>query len=230
MSLNVLQVIERAMRLNGSLAAGDTPSADDEADCLTAFNTLKRSWYGTLIGARLTAQEVSLSPVQAENGGEYLLAAIAGGATLMAPASPRGGARFGVVDAALSFATYACSVAPSAGTQIEGGTSGLVLSATGDNRRWWFRNDTGNWVREADFASLTAAIEFPDQLIAYMPYMLAAVIAPEFNAELRADVVQGTAEGRQLMARLYAPRGRGEIEPPLGIAWPQPPVQQAANA
>jgi hypothetical protein len=55
------------------------------------------------------------------------------------------------------------------------------------------------------------------------------VIAPEFNAELRADVVQGTAEGRQLMARLYAPRGRNETEPPLGIAWPQPPAQQAAN-
>ena len=33
--------------------------------------------------------------------------------------------------------------------------------------------------------------------------MLAAVIAPEFGADLRADVVAGASEGRQVFARAY---------------------------
>ena len=43
MSLNPLQVIERAMRLNGALGAGDTPDADDAADYLLAMNAMKRA-------------------------------------------------------------------------------------------------------------------------------------------------------------------------------------------
>ena len=51
MSLNVHDVITRALRLLGALASGDEPDAEQMADALEAFNTLKRSWFGTLIGA-----------------------------------------------------------------------------------------------------------------------------------------------------------------------------------
>jgi hypothetical protein len=212
--LDVRDVITRAMRLNGSVASGDAPTAEEMADCLEAFNTLKRSWFGTIIGARLTEQSVITSPIQAENGGEYPIPANLT-ATLTAPANPRSGARFGVVDATLSFAAFHCAVNPNGASSLEGASAPLVLSTNGDNRRWWYRGDTANWVREADWTDPTNVIEFPDALIAYFPYLLAVVIAPEFNTELRQDVLAGATQGMAAMARAYAPLGRNEIEGPL---------------
>lgn len=224
MSLDVHDVITRALRLLGALASGDEPDAEQMADALEAFNTLKRSWFGTLIGARLTSQGVSASPAQAENGGEYAVSALT--LSLTAPGNPRAGGRFGVVDQALSFTTHPCTVSPN-GALLEGASAPLVLSSAGDNRRWWFRGDTGNWLREADFTDPTNAIEFPDAMIAYMPYMLAVILAPEFNTELRQDVIAADALGRATMARAYAPRGRNEVEAPLGVPWPAPAVNTA---
>lgn len=219
MSLDVHDVITRALRLLGALASGDEPEAEAMADALEAFNTLKRSWFGSIIGARLTQQSVSASPTQAENGGEYAVSALT--LTLIAPANPRAGARFGVVDQALAFDAHNCTVSPG-GALIEGANAPLVLSSAGDNRRWWYRGDTGTWIREADFADPTDAIEFPDALIAYMPYMLAVTLAPEFNTELRADVIAADALGRAALARAYAPLGRNVVEAPLGVAPPPP--------
>lgn len=222
MSLVVRDVIDRAMRLLGAVASGGVPTAAEMADAMTAFNTLKRSLFGEIIGGRLTEQTVAGVIAQAENGGEY---PIPGGAafTLTAPANPRSGARFGVVDAGLGFATNNCTVKPN-GALIEGGAADLVLSVAGDNRRWWYRGDTGNWVREADFTDPSNAIEFPDNLIAYLPYMLAMVLAAEFNTEVRQDVIAGEQFGRQAFARAYAPRGRNSYEPPFSFPWPQPPA------
>ncbi len=132
------------------------------------------------------------------------------------------------MDGSLDFAAHHCTITPG-GAQIEGSTSNLVLSANGDNRRWWYRGDTANWVREADFASVTSAIEFPDNLIAFLPYMLAVVIAPEYNTELRQDVIGGDTMGRLLFAKTYAPRGRNETESPVGIPWPNSPAPQQAQ-
>jgi hypothetical protein len=212
--------ISRAMRLNGALGSGDTPTAEEMADALVAANALKAAWFGTLIGGRLTEQSVAGTLAQAENGGEY---AIPGGAafTLTAPLNPRSGSRFGAVDASGDFATHNLTVAPN-GRMIEGGTANLVVSANGDNRRWWYRGDAGNWVREAAWADENAALEFPDALCAYVPYMLAVVMAAEYGTELRQDVLAANGEGRMAMARTYAPRGMNPVERPLGIPAPQP--------
>ena len=107
---------------------------------------------------------------------------------------------------------------------IEGAAS-LTINTNGDNRRWWYRPDTGGWIREQDAATYNSAIEFPDAMIAYMPYMLAVVMASETNTELRADVIAANAEGRQLMARMYGRRGRNAIEPIIGLVQPAPPQQ-----
>jgi len=214
MSLSVRDVMERALRLNGALGAGDTPGADDLADVFTAFNTMKRAWFGTLIGPRMSPQALTQSPGQAENGGEYALPAAA--FTLSAPLKPHSGARFGVVDANLDFATCNCTINPN-GRLINGAAASLVLSTSGVGGRWWYRGDVGGWILEADFAAYDSAVEWPDAMIAYMPYMLALVIAPEFNTELRQDVIAGAAEGRAFMARTYGRRGRNGLEPPVGV-------------
>jgi hypothetical protein len=224
MSLNVLAVIQRALVLHGQLAGGATPAADVAADMLIAFNALKRSWFGTLIGPRLGSIGISagLSMSQAENGGEY---AIPGGAafTLYAPLNPRSGARFGVADAGLSWGTYNLTVNPG-GRLMNGSSSNTLISTAGQNTRWWYRGDTANWVIEADFASLTSAIEFPDPIVAYMPYMLAVAVAAEFGADVREEVAFAAGEGRAVLARTYGRRGRGNPEGPIGL--PQPAAAQ----
>ena len=190
-----------------------------------AVNTLKASWFGTLVGGRISEQSVAGVVAQAENGGEY---AIPGGAafTLTAPANPKSGARFGVVDGGLAFAATPCTINPG-GRLINGASANLVLNVSGVGGRWWYRGDTGNWVQEAPWTDPSNAIEWPDAIIAYMPHMLAMVLAAEFNTELRQDVIAADGVGRSVMARTYAPRGRSELDQPLGAQWPQPPATQA---
>ncbi|HEY5107215.1 MAG TPA: hypothetical protein VII73_10665 [Caulobacteraceae bacterium] len=218
MSLVVRDVIKRSGRLHGCWATGDDPSSDELNDAMISINTMKRALFGTVIGPRLSPQDCTgLTTKQAENGGEYQIPAAA--FTLTAPLNPRSGARFGVVDANLNFATNNCTIARN-GRLLNGVAANLVLSTNGANTRFWFRGDTGNWVEEADFAAADSAIEFPDALIAYLPNMLAVVIAAEFGAELRQDVIAGALEGRQAFARQYARRGRNGADAPIGVPSP----------
>ena len=215
MSLTVLGVICRAFRLYGTLAAEATPDADDAAAALIAFNSMKRAWMGTLIGPRLSPLALTGAAGQAENGGDYMIPT---GApfTLTAPANPRNGARFGAVDANLSFDSYPLTVARN-GRLINGAASNAVVSTAGAATRWWYRGDTANWVAEADSPSLSSVIEFPDPVIAYMPYMLAVMAAAEFSAALTPEVRAGNLEGRAVLARIYGRRGRGRPEGPIGL-------------
>ena len=130
-----------------------------------------------------------------------------------------------MVDANLTFASAPITVARN-GRLIEGASANLTLSVNGDNRRWWFRGDTGNWVREADYVTADDLIEFPEGLIAYMPYMLAVAQAGEFNADLPQAVPVLAEEGRMAFARAYGRRGRSQLDPPFGANEQQAPPQQ----
>lgn len=220
MSLTVLGVIQRSFRLFGTVAAGATAESDDAAMALIAFNAMKRAWMGTLIGPRLSPIALTGTTGQAENGGEYQIPTGAA-FTLTAPANPKPGARFGAVDANLTFNTYNLTIARN-GRLLNGAAANYVVSTAGTDTRWWFRGDTGNWVLEADSASLSSAIEFPDSIIAYMPYMLCVVMAAEFSADLTPEVQAGAAEGRAVLARMYGRRGRAQPEGPLGLYQPAP--------
>ncbi|HEY7901781.1 MAG TPA: hypothetical protein VIC25_11425 [Caulobacteraceae bacterium] len=225
MTLLVRDIIYRGMRLLGAVDAAGAPSPQEMADGMLAANTLKASWFGTLIGGRLSEQSVAVGAVQvqAENGGEY---AIPGGLayTVTVPANPRSGGRFGVVDAGLAFATTPCTVNPN-GALINGATANLTLNVAGVGGRWWYRGDTANWVLEADWTDPTNVIEFPEAVAAYFPHMLAIVFAAEFNTELRQDVIAAASEGRQVMARTYAPGGRASVAPPIGLPQAAPAQQ-----
>lgn len=226
----VRDVIERALRLLGALGSGDAPTAEEMADALLAFNTLKASWFGTLIGGRMSEQAVAAgSPnVQAENGGEY---PIPGGLayTVFAPLNPVSGARFGVADAGLAFVTTNCTVNPN-GRLINGASASLTLDEAGVGGRWGYRGDAGGWVQEADWTDPSDAIEWPAAVSAYFPYMLAMALAAEFNTEVRQDVIAADSLGRPAMVRTYAPRGRNLMDQPLGAPWPQPPASAPGGA
>jgi len=222
MSLNVNAVITRALQMHGQIAQGVSPDAGLAGDMLVALNTIKRAMFGTLIGPRLSPIGLSGTSGQAENGGEYQ---IPGGAafTLTAPLNPRSGARFAVVDAGLSWGSFPLTVNPN-GRLINGAAANITIGVSGQNTRWWFRGDTGAWIAEADFASLTSTIEFPDVLIAYLPSMLAVAIAPDFDLDVAPEVAFAAGEGRQAFARAYGRRGAAGLDKVIGLsqALPQP--------
>ena len=218
MSLTVRDVIKRAGRLHGCWASGDDPDADEAADALISYNSMKRALFGTVIGPRLSPRPAPGAACQAENGGEYQVPPVA--YTITAPLNPRSGARFGVVDAGLHFAVSPCTVLNN-GQLLNGAWGFQLLTANGQNTRFWFRGDSGNWVIEGDAQGLDTTIEFPDSLIAYMPNMLALVIAAEYGADLRPDVISGAQEGREAFARSYARRGRSSMDAPLGLGGAQ---------
>lgn len=221
-ALLVRDVVSRMGRLLGLWASGDSPSASQGAEALIAMNGLKRAMFGTFIGPRLSAQAMTGTTGQGENGGLYSIPANAFTFTL--PTGPKSGARVGVVDANLNFGAGNCTVARN-GRLLEGAASNLILNVAGTARQWWFRADTGNWVREADWVSLNDAIEFPDALIVYLPYMLAVAIGSEYGPPPSSDVIAGAVEGREAFARTYARRGRNQIDPPVGVT-----IQQQAQA
>ena len=218
MSLNVLQVLQRAHQMMGQVNGNISPGADDQVVLLQGYNAMKRAWFGTLIGPRLSAIGLNGANGQAENGGEYM---IPGGAafSLNAPVNPRAGDRFGVIDASLNWATNNLTIAPN-GRLINGSASSLVINTSGANARWWFRADTGNWVLEADATSLTSVPEFPDEIIAYLPYMLALAVAASFSGDLTPEVRAAGLEGRAVLARKYGRRGRANPDGPIGLAAP----------
>lgn len=201
MSLLVLDVISRAARLLGGLASGSTLGSDEAADGLVAYNSMKRAMFGTIIGPRLSVQPGVAT--QAENGGLYT--GPAGPGVIKAPANPRSGWRFGV--------NNACTISPN-GTVIAGGSPNYVTTGP---QNFWYRGDIGAWLIEADGMSVTEGIEFPDELVDYLPFMLAPVISSEFGSDLTPEIVAGNAEGRQAFARLYGRRGRASQLPPLGL-------------
>lgn len=212
MSLTCRDVIKRSGRLHGAWADDDDPTASEADNALLALNSMQRALFGTIIGPRLSPQSPSGNLAQAENGGQYLIPAAS--FTLTAPLNPRSGARFAVVDGNLNFATNSLTVVRN-GRLLEGAAANLVLNTAGDDRQWFFRGDIGSWTREADFADLDVVPYYPDELIAYLPYMLAVVIAAEYGGEIRPDVSAGNAEGRTSFARVYARRGRNAADPPI---------------
>lgn len=128
MSQNLLAIVSRALRLIGQLEGAATPPGDQSADLLAAANAMKRGWFGTLIGPRLSPFAISGATGQAESGGEYLIGGTAA-MTLGAPANPRPGARFGVVDGGVGFAAHNLTVS-GAGALI-GGAATAVLNTNG---------------------------------------------------------------------------------------------------
>jgi len=212
MTMTVRDVIKAALRKMGGLASGDEPTADEVTDARIAYNSMLRSMFGTIIGPRLSPQAAAAS-LTAEPGGQYQIAASA--ITITLPVNPRNGARVGVVDSNLNFATNTCTIARS-GRLLEGAAANISLTTAGASRTWFFRGDTGNWIREAD-QSVDDAVYFPDELVAYMGDMLAVYIASEYGGEIRPDVVAKAIEGRAAFTRVFSRRGRNQADAPLGV-------------
>jgi len=209
--MTVLDIIKRAMRLNGSTDANSDPSDREANDALMAYNQMVRGLFGTVIGPRVTPQATSVSRT-AQAGRTYVVGTAA--VTITLPYAPRPGARVGVADGNNALATYNTTLARNR-RLIEGSATNKVLNTNGYNAVWFYRVDTANWTLEED-QDLTDTPYFQADLIARLPWMLAYTLASEFGAELRPEVAQQATEGRQHFQRIYGRNGRVRIDKPLG--------------
>lgn len=216
MSLSGRDIIKRAERLLGALTSGDDPEAPELNDAFGSLKSMLRGLHGTVIGPRLASQPFTVS-AQAENGGLYQCA-LSGAATLTAPLQPKGGSRFGAVDVNANFSSNNLTVARN-GQLLEGAASNVTMSTNGQAKVWFFDTDTGNWVLEADLATVDTVPPYPDRLLAYLPPMFAVFLAAEYGGEPPRPEVLGTAEmGIKAFARNYGRRGRNQLDAPFGMA------------
>ncbi|MDO9334937.1 MAG: hypothetical protein Q7T61_00920 [Caulobacter sp.] len=209
--MTVLDIIKASLRINGTLAAGDEPEADEAQDCLDAYNRMVRSMFGTVIGPRVSPASANIN-LTALSGRTYIVGAQAVIITL--PLNPRPGARVGVADGNLGLASHNCTVARN-GRLLQGAASNLTLNTNGDARVWFYRPDTADWTREQDL-ELADEPYFQADLVARLPWMLAFMLMSEFGAEIRPDVAQMATEGRQHFNRVFGRNGRSRADAPFG--------------
>lgn len=209
--MTVLDIIKAALRINGTLAAGDEPSPEEAQDSLGAYNRMIRAMFGTVIGPRVSPAGAIINTT-AISGRIYIV----GSQTLIItlPYNPRSGARVAVVDGNDNLATAPVTIARN-GRLLEGAASNVTMNTNGEERAWFFRGDTGNWERERDLI-LTDSPYFPEELVSRLPWMLAFTLMSEFGAEIRPDVAQMATEGRQHFNRVYGRNGRIRADAPFG--------------
>jgi hypothetical protein len=209
--MTVSDIMKAALRINGTLAAGDEPDALEAQDSLAAYNRMVRSMFGTVIGPRVSPATANAS-LTGQSGRTYVVGAY--DVTITLPLNPRPGARVGVADGNLGLAANNCIVARN-GRLLEGAASNLTLSTNGDARVWFFRPDTANWTLEEDL-DLADEPFFQADLVAHLPWMLAFMLMSEFGAEIRPDIAQMATEGRQHFNRVYGRNGRSRADAPFG--------------
>lgn len=202
MSQTALQIITRAMRMNGTLAASEPEPASSEADdALTTLNQLQRSLFGTIIGVKLEPETAATTTVR--YGALYEAGAAA--VTLTCPANPRDGWRFGISDVKSGFATYNVTVAPN-GRKFKGLATNTTLATADTYETYFFRTDTGDWVLEADWL-ISDTVYFPDELLSGLVAMLAVELAEEYGKVPSQIAVARAAAGRERFSLRYGRRG-----------------------
>lgn len=178
--MTVREIVTRALQMLGVVSLGETPTADESADGLLAYNAMVAGFRGHGVGP-------AVRPMLSDSG-YARMGGLHTDSALITPADPFDGARFGV--------SGACTV--TSDRTIEDGS-------VEDPTTWFFRADLNTWIVEADASDLEDEPQFPaafhDGLAAMLALRLPAYGAgPSQSVAMMAD----QAEAR-LVAR-YRPR------------------------
>lgn len=178
--MTVREIIRRALQMLRVVSPGETPTSDETADGLIAYNALISSYRGHGVGP-------ALRPMLAHCG--Y---ARAGGlhseTTLATPLEPFDGCRFGV--------SGACSV--TSDLTIDGG-------ATTEARTWFYRADIGTWIVEADASDLDDDTQFPASFDDGLAALLAMRL-PDYGADPSPTLVMMANDADSRLLARYRPR------------------------
>lgn len=185
--MTVREVIRRALQMLRVISAGETPSGEEVADGLIAYNGLISSLRGYGVGP-------SLRPMLSSNG-YARVGGVHSDSALVTPLDPSDGARFGV--------TGACSV--TSDRTIEDGT--VTVAAV-----WFYRADIDTWIKEAEASDLDGEPQFPSELHEGLAAMLAMRL-PDYGPEPSQSVAVMADEAMGRMVARYRPRVETPCDP-----------------
>lgn len=224
----ISQIITDAYREAGIIATAENLDGDRFGEGLRRLNVLFDSLFDNELGEPLTtvnygqnsltnnfAKMEDLSSTIDDlyvPSNHRLVFNIGAAATLYLDPNPRDGARFAVVDNGGNLATYNVTVNGN-GRKIESASS-VVLNTNNLTREWFYRGDTGNWVKVADFVNGDSS-PFPDEFDDFLVMLLAVRINPRHGAETSAEMIEALKRSRRAFRNRYR-QGR-EVDSELGL-------------
>lgn len=212
----VSQIISDSLREAGIIEIGEDPSAEQSVEGVRRLNVVIRSLFGNELGDPLTtinygAEGLNNVFAQNENMSDdvddiyvpanyRLILNIGNETTLYLPPNPNDGARFALVDNGNNLSTYNVIVNGN-GRQVEAADS-VTVDTDGLNREWFYRADTGNWVRVTDlteFDDVPFPLEFDDMLIT----LLALRLNPRHGAQTSDEMIETLKRIRRIFRARY---------------------------
>lgn len=221
----IRQIVEDAFRESGIYAVDDTVSTADFTEGLRRLNVLYNGLFAAELGEPMTTVNYDQSGltntyaidqnVKSTIDSAYvpsntrLLLNLSSATTIYLNPNPRDGARVGIVDNAGNLNTYNL-ILNGNGRKIESAAS-VTLNTASLARHWFYRADTGNWVKMTDFVdgdSSPLPTEFDDLLI----LLLAVRINPRHGAETSAESVEILKRIRRIFRTRYRQNSEQEVE------------------
>jgi hypothetical protein len=200
-----LDLIKRAMRLNGTYSIGEEPSSDEAADGLVSLNEMIGSMEGLLIYAP-TTDAITLS-----SGTAAYTVGPSGGTITTRPISvlessyiSYGGISYPLEILTIENYNDIPQKATSGGVPeylyVLNGMPNITVTAYPTPGATMTLNLVSNKLFQS-FASLTDVVSLPPGYARMLAYNLAVEIAPEYEAALRPDVVQIATSSRRVLKR-----------------------------
>lgn len=193
----VSSVIKAALRESNIIPLGKTPSDAEYAEGLERLQALVLSTLGNEMGENLSPIPIGRNEIVAPANYPWygnqppaiyflptnsrVMANLTAPATVNLHPMPNDGARMGVVDVSQNFGTFPLTIVAN-GRSIEG-TDVLMLDTSGVTREWFYRGDTGNWVRLTDL-TLDSEMPFPREFDDMFITFLAMRLNPRYGQSL----------------------------------------------
>lgn len=224
----IRQIITDAYREAGIIGIEETLDADKFAEGLRRFNALFNSLLDNELGQPLQnidygksgltnvfAKDEDLSQTidsvyVPANYRIYLN--IGAATTLYLHPNPHDGARLAIVDNGGNLATYNVTLDGN-GRKIESAAS-VVLNTNSLTRQWFYRADTGNWVKIADFIDGDSS-PFPEQHDDFLVLLLAFRINPRHGAQSSEEMIEALKRARRQFRNAYRQTTQKDSEPGL---------------
>lgn len=202
----IRELVTEAFRENNLIQVGDTPAGAEYTEAEKRLLRIISMLFGAGFGESLVSDVVDYSTKDEGLGANTrVLVTDKTQSTIYLPETPNDGERFSVVDPSGLLSASNLTITPLAGT-IEGVDS-LTLNTDNIIREWFYRADTGNWVRVTELIDSSQSPfppEFDDLLIEY----LAMRISPRYGTQTAPE----SAEVYRSMLKMFKARYRQKRE------------------
>lgn len=208
-------IITAAFRESNLIAAVASPTTTQQNEALDRLNAILASVFGFEVGEELYDLNIGGTYDQSSACSSWvpdnarLVLNLSGATTLKLSPEPYPGQRLAMVDAGNNLAANNFTFNGN-GRTIEG-SSTLTLSTSGMNRQWFYRGETGNWVKCADLA-LTDLSPFPEEFDDYFITRVASRLNPRYAQQITPETAAALKRSEtQIQTRYRRPRTQQDL-------------------